>query len=313
MNAEVVVVGEAMALMLASSGLPLKRAIRFERGVAGAESNVAIGLARLGHRVAFAGRVGDDAAGDWVRNGLRGEGIDTSSLTTEATRPTGLMLRDWAGESRPIVVDYYRHGSAGSTIDPEQLPREAIRQARAVFVSGITAMLSPSAEAYVDAFFDAAADAGVPVYLDPNIRLRLAPIEDWQRVIRPLIKRASTLLVGHDELQLLELDPDGACHLNETTSTVVIKSGSAGAHVVSRDGQFTQPARTVRVVDTVGAGDAFTAGWISARLRGMDIRRTARAASIVASLAVAAPGDTAGLPTRTELDTIAENGSEVDR
>ena len=171
MNAEVVVVGEAMGLMLASSGLPLKQAINFERGVAGAESNVAIGLARLGHRVAFAGRVGQDAAGSWVRNALRAEGIDTSSLITEVTRPTALLLRDWAVNSRPTVVDYYRHGSAGSTIGPEELPREAIRQADAVFVSGITPMLSSSAEAYVDAFFDAAADAGVPVYFDPNIRL----------------------------------------------------------------------------------------------------------------------------------------------
>ena len=128
-----------------------------------------------------------------------------------------------------------------------------------------------------------------------------------------LIERSTTLLVGEDELRALELDPDGASLLSDTTSTVVVKRGSAGAEIVAHDERFTQQVRPVRVVDAVGAGDAFAAGWISASLLDLDRRRSALLASIVASLVVATPGDVVGFPTRTELDTIAENGRDVVR
>lgn len=312
MSAEVVVVGEAMALLLATEGLPLRQARTFEQSIAGAESNVAIGLARLGHGVAFAGRVGDDAAGAWVHDALRREGVDVSALATDARRPTGMLMRDRAGASRPSAVNYFRHGSAGSATSEEDVPFEAVRAARAVFVSGITAMLSAQSGDCVSRLFDVAEESGVPVYFDPNIRLRLAPVDDWQRIV-PFLARASTLFVGRDELALLRLDVDGGSHLNDTTTVVVVKDGELGAQIHSHQESFIQQARDVHVVDAVGAGDAFAAGWIAGDLRGSSLRDTARLASTVASLVVATPGDVAGLPTWAELATILEKGQHVAR
>jgi 2-dehydro-3-deoxygluconokinase len=313
MNPEVVVVGEAMALMLASNGLPLNQASTFEQSIAGAESNVAIGLSRLGHRVAFAGRVGEDAAGSWVRDALRREGVDVSALSADPLKRTGMLLRDWAGESRPSVVNYYRENSAASAIGRAQISVQSVRGARAIFVSGITVMLSAASRDAVSHLFDTAEQAGVPVYFDPNIRLRLAPLYEWRRSVVPFISRASTILVGRDELALLDLDTDGASFLSDTTKVVVVKDGESGARIYSRDESFTQQARSVRVVDVVGAGDAFTAGWVAGTLRGLGLRDAAHVAAIVASLVVATPGDVAGLPSWAEVNTILEKGQEIAR
>lgn len=310
---EVFTAGEAMALMLAEDREPLRRAYRFIRSVAGSESNVAIGLARLGHRVAFCGRVGADAPGGWVRDTLKAESVDVTGLLDDPVRPTGLILRD-CPPSRPISVNYYRQDSAGAALEPSDVRPEVIASARAVFLSGITIILSDSSERYVARVLDVAAEAGVPVMFDPNVRLRLASQQEWRTRLARYLERVDTLLIGHDELALLGLADDPAQLVTERRTTVVVKRGAQGATAYTSAGIVHVPVRKVEALDPIGAGDAFCAGWISAFLRKCTVQEALRESAAVASLVVAVRTDTAGLPTAQERDwALEENGSDVDR
>jgi 2-dehydro-3-deoxygluconokinase len=305
--------GEAMGLLLASGAQRLRRADAFTRSVAGSESNVAVGLARLGHRVAFAGRVGADPAGGWVRDTLRAEGVDQDGLITDPVLPTGILLRD-SPLAGPVSVSYYRSGSAGAAVDASDVPVDTVRSARAVFLSGITPMLSAGAARFTDRMLSVAADAGVPVFFDPNVRLRLAERDRWQAVLGVYLDRVDTLLIGDGELDLLGLPGDPAKLLSGRLHTVVVKRGADGATVTTADGTVHAPASPAPLVDPVGAGDAFCAGWISAWLRRKPLPEALREANAVAAFVVAAATDLAGLPTAEERDwAMRQDRTDVDR
>jgi 2-dehydro-3-deoxygluconokinase len=310
---EVVTAGEAMALLLADGQRPLLDADRFTRSVAGSESNVAIGLARLGHSVAYAGRVGTDAAGQWVRNALRAEGVDTRWLRDDPERPTGLILRDYP-PGRPVSVAYYRAHSAASALTPQDADPELIASCRLLFVTGITTMLSSSAAQFVEHTVNLAREAGVHVVFDLNVRLRLASAQSWRNALHGYAGRVETLLIGQDELEAIGERADPCDFLAGHTSTVVLKRGAAGAVVFAGNTRLESAARTVPVVDPVGAGDAFAAGWISGLLRALAPADALQEAVLVASLAVAAATDTAGLPTAAERDRLLRTKRpDVDR
>ena len=310
---DAVTAGEAMGLLLAESATPLRRADRFVRSVAGSESNVAIGLTRLGHTVAFCGRIGTDAAGGWVRDTLRAEGVDVRALHDDPDRPTGVLLRDSPAAGRPVSVSYYRTGSAASALSIRDVDEDLIASARLLFVSGITAMLSPPAEDFVDHLLSVATRAGVHVAFDPNVRLRLAGAAQWRRAYTRFAGRMDTLLVSHEELDLLALPTDPARLLQGRTTTVVVTHGAGGATATTASRTVRVGARAVAVADPVGAGDAFTAGWLSAWLRGLPPAGALREAAAVASLVVGVPTDIAGLPTPRERDQVLRPGGDVDR
>lgn len=175
---EVVTFGEAMALLLAEPGRPLDHAERFRRSIAGAESNVAVALARLGHRVGWFGRVGDDAFGRTVLRTLRGEGVDVSRARVDPAAATGLIVRDCHAE-RAIEVLYHRAGSAGSRLAREDIDPAWLGSARILHVTGVTAALSATALDACVAAVEAARSAGVLVSYDPNVRRKLLAAEHW--------------------------------------------------------------------------------------------------------------------------------------
>lgn len=283
--------GETMLLMLAEPGIPLERATAFRRSIAGAESNVAAGLARLGHEVRWLGRVGADPAGRAVLAQLRAEGIDTRHAVVDPDAPTGLLLRD-SHPARAIDVQYYRAGSAASRLTPGELTAEMVRGARLVHVTGITPMLSDTAHRATLRLLDLAAEAGAPVSFDPNIRLKLGTPERWRERVAPLLGRADVVLAGEDELELLEVDPAGLGGL------VVVKRRDKSATC----GELRQEAFTVPLTDPVGAGDAFAAGFLSGLLRGVPREVCLREAAAVAALVVQCANDIDGLPDRAGLD-----------
>jgi 2-dehydro-3-deoxygluconokinase len=310
---EVVTAGEPMALLLAEGQRPLRDADRFIRSVAGTESNVAIGLARLGHRVAFTGRIGTDAAGEWVRHALRADGVDTGWLRDDPDHPTGLILRDYPA-GRPVSVSYYRTNSAPSALTPEDADPDLIAGCRVLFVTGITAMLSSSAARFVEHAVGLAREAGTHVVFDLNVRLRLGDGPDWRKILHRYAGWADTLLIGQDELEAIGEPADPRDFLTGGTRTVLLKRGAAGATVFAENLMLESPARTVPVVDPVGAGDAFATGWISGLLRALGPAEALREAVLIASLAVAAATDTGGLPTAAERDRLlGAEGADVDR
>ncbi|MEV5891463.1 sugar kinase [Nonomuraea fuscirosea] len=287
----VVVCGEAMLLMLAEPGIPLERATTFRRSVAGAETNVAAGLARLGHEVRWLGRVGADPAGASVLTMLRAEGIDTRHAVTDPSAPTGLLLRD-SHPARAIDVQYYRAGSAASRLEAGELTFDMVRGARIVHVTGITPMLSGSAHQATLRLLDLARQAGALVSFDPNVRLKLGAPALWRERVAPLLGRADVVLAGEDELELLQVDPAGLDGL------VVVKHRDKSATC----GALRQEAFPVPVTDPVGAGDAFAAGFLSGLLRGMAYEVCLREAAAVAALVVQCATDTDGLPDRAALE-----------
>ncbi|QYX82858.1 sugar kinase [Streptomyces akebiae] len=302
--------GETMAALRAHGALRLGGSLGLS--VAGAESNVAIGLARLGHRVRWAGRVGADELGALVLRTLRAEGVDTDfAVTDDTSRPTGLLLTE-PRLGTLTRVSYYREGSAGSAVAPDDVLLALASGARVLHLTGITPALGPSAAEAVLAAARAARESGVTVCLDVNHRSRLWTSERARTALRPVLDHTDLLIASEDELPLVHEAPGAgeseAVHgvLAAGVSEVIVKRGAHGATVFTADGATDRAAREVDAVDLVGAGDAFVAGYLSGLLDGADIPGRLHRAVTTAAFAVATRGDWEGLPTRDELGLFDE-------
>lgn len=305
---DVVTFGESMLLLRAETGVPLRAATWFQRDVAGAEGNVAVGLARLGHRVQFVLRVGDDPFGPVVVAAYRAEGIDVVPIF-DPQRATGVLIRDVLAD-RPIEVVYHRASSAATALAPGDVPADLIAAARLLHVTGITPVLSDSAAETTYAAVDAARASGTVVSFDPNLRRRLTAPDTARQRWLPIVDRAAIVLAGVDEAEILT-GVDGtdrrrtAAWFHERgVTTVVIKDGPAGCWASDGGDLLDQPAMPVVVVDPVGAGDAFAAGLLSSVLDGADLAQAVLAGAAVGARCVQVAGDLAGLPTRVELDQL---------
>ena len=303
---DVVTVGETMASFRAAGPLRLGGEARLS--VAGAESNVAIGLARLGHAVRWVGRVGDDELGELVLRMLRAENVDVSYAVTDPARPTGLIVFE-PRAGRLMRALYYRTGSAGSAIAACDVLSALQPPPRILHVTGITPALSPAAADAVLAAMRHARSAGAQVCLDVNYRSRLWSPERASAVLRSLAPYADILIASVSELPLLsppgDAVADPADHLlaNGTTE-VVITRGADGATAIAAGQAVSLPARRVPVVDVVGAGDAFAAGYLSGYLDGLDTSGRLARAITTSAFAVSTAGDWEGLPTRADLPQL---------
>ena len=307
--------GEVMALFLAAPGPGLGTGTSFELQCAGAEATVAVGLSRLGHAAAYVGRLGTDPLGAQVLRLLRGYGVDVSGVRLVTDGPTGVLVRD-APRDRPVSVQYYRAGSAASTLQPDDLRgsvAEAIRAARMLHVTGITAVLSRTARATLLEAIALARAAGVPVCLDPNVRSTLAGPDSWREVLNELAPLADVVLTGADDAEVVTAGDPAAWFLERGARTVVVKDGVRGAYETDGIHTVRQSVRPTVALDPVGAGDAFAAGWIGAWLRGLAPEERLREASAVASLCVGARGDLPGLPNAEMLHRVLNNEEDVAR
>jgi 2-dehydro-3-deoxygluconokinase len=314
---DVVTLGESMVLLLAEQPGPMREATTFRRFIAGAESNLAIGLSRLGQTAGWFSRVGDDEFGRAIVFRIRGEGVDTSRVISDASAPTGLVIRE-RREVGPIEQVYYRRGSAASQLSPADLDADYVRNARFLHLTGITPALSESCRETVFAAADIARAAGVKVVLDPNYRSKLWDPPEARDVIRSLASHSDILLPGMDEAQLLTgfSDPELAARelLTLGPQLVVIKLGASGALALDGDGKVTRaPAvRVERIVDPVGAGDAFAAGLLTSLLRAFPLEEALALANRCGALAMLNPGDMEALPSWSEVASDP-GGSDIRR
>jgi 2-dehydro-3-deoxygluconokinase len=305
---DVLTFGEALASARSAGLLRYGGALSLSLG--GAETNVAIGLARLGHRATWAGRVGNDEFGDFVRRTLHGEGVAGEPIVDDG-RPTGVMFleRRVADISR---VAYYRAGSAGSALCPaDVLPALRDGQPRILHVTGITPALSASAAEATIAAVREARSLGTLVSFDVNHRSKLWSAEEARPVLTELAGLADVVFASENELALVvdavhgEDEADGVAELAARgVDQVVLKRGAAGARAWRAGESTSVPARSVPVVDTVGAGDAFTAGYLSALLDGLPVPGRLDRGAVLGAFAVSAPGDWEALPTRDELHLL---------
>jgi 2-dehydro-3-deoxygluconokinase len=313
MTAAVVTLGETMGLMRSRAIGGIEHVSDFALHVGGAESNVAIGITRLGGRAAWIGRVGDDGIGRRVLRELRAEGVQLHA-GVDPTARTGLMVKETptAGTTR---VYYYRTGSAGSRLDPSHLDRELIASATVLHVTGITPALSASAADAVREAVGIALEAGVALSFDVNHRASLWTGRDPRPVYRELAAQATMLFAGLDEAALLvgEGEPGDVVQrlAGLGPAQVVVKLGERGC-IASIDGEVLEvPAEPVTPVDTVGAGDAFVAGYLAALIDGAAPRARLEQACRCGAFACLGPGDWESLPHRAELAARAGQSSGV--
>ncbi|GAA1904762.1 sugar kinase [Streptomyces durmitorensis] len=319
--ADVLTLGETMVALRGSG--PLKLGGSMDVSIAGAESNVAIGLARLGHATRWAGAVGDDEAGELVLRTLRAEGVDVGGVTRDPDAPTGLILFE---PRLPEVtrVHYYRAGSAGSRLTAAPVERAFTAPGgapRVLHLTGITPALGPSALDACRRALELAREHRTTVCLDVNFRSRLWSDEEAAGVLRSWIPYVDVLIASDDELPLCVPETTAAGEASaladelraQGVREVVVKLGADGATAYTGDGELYAPARPVRAVDAVGAGDAFVAGYLSALLDGDDVARRLDRAVTTGAFAVASHGDWEGAPTRAELGLLGAGPGTVVR
>lgn len=314
-NVDVLTTGEALAA-LRSTG-PVRLADRLGLSVAGAELNVAIGLSRLGHASRWCGVLGEDQFGSLILRTLRAEGVDVSTVRRMAA-PTGIIVFE------PLVggvtrVDYHRASSAGSRLSAPDVLAAYEQRPRILHVTGITPALGEGPAEAIRRVVETAHADGVTVCLDVNHRSRLWSTEQARATLGPLVSFVDIIVASDDELTVVtppELDAEAAqveWLLEQGVGQIVVKRGADGATAcVAGQSVVHQAARNVVAVDTVGAGDAFVAGYLSGVLDSLSVAERLSRAVTVAGFAVSTMGDWAGLPTRDELRLLdAAPGSAV--
>ncbi|MCX5408906.1 sugar kinase [Streptomyces sp. NBC_00335] len=309
-----VTLGEAMLVVAATDPGPLRSGSPARLAFAGAEATVAIGVRRLGHSASWTGRVGADAGGTVILDGLRAEEVDISRVVRDDSAPTGLMLRErrTADHTR---VGYYRRGMAGSRLVPRDIDEELVAGARVLHVTGITPALGDGPRAAVRRAVDLARAAGVTVSLDLNYRSLLWSRTEAAAELAHLVSRADVVFAGPEEASLVvpAADPAGMARalLRLGPREAVLKLGSRGALAAVGDEVTPQGVVPVTPVDPIGAGDAFVAGYLAALLDGGTVPDRLRTGAACGAFTVAAYGDWEGLPRRAELALV--HGDDVTR
>ncbi|MFF7293344.1 sugar kinase [Microbacterium sp. NPDC008134] len=287
---EVVCVGESMGLVTALHA-PLAETETAALGIAGAEGNVAVGLVAAGHRAAWASRLGDDPIGERITSELGRRGVEIWA-ETDADAPTGVMFKDPGVESSSVY--YYRSGSAASRMDAGSLAVDRLRGVRIVHTTGITPALSPSCRTMVDGLYTDARDAGALVSFDVNDRRALWSMDDAQATLTRLADAADIAFVGRDEAERLwgtATAADVRAHL-PNCALLIVKDGDVGATAFAAGEEpVFVPAPRVDVVEPVGAGDAFAAGFLAATLDGADLADRLSAGHAAAARVLRTHGD----------------------
>jgi 2-dehydro-3-deoxygluconokinase len=269
-----------MVVLTPSDDVPLADAETFVRGVGGAELNVALTLGRLGVPTAWVSRLGDDGFGEHVLDLARAHGLDTSGVAIDPVRPTGLYVKapgTAADGTRRSRMHYYRSGSAASALSPETLDDPTVDAlltgAGTVHVSGITPGLSDSAAEFCRALAARTRRDGTTLSVDLNHRPVLWRDRD-DAPLRELAAAADELLLGADEARAV-LGTDDPATLRTTfpdARRILLKQEEHGVLVLEpgRPDRHV-PALAVDVVEPVGAGDAFAAGYLAGRSRDLAV------------------------------------------
>ncbi len=334
-DGSVLTLGETMGLITGSHVGSFAHVAHAQVGIGGAESNVAVGLVRLGVPVSWVGRVGDDSLGNRVVREIRGEGVDVRA-TLDPDAPTGLMLKEFRGRGTSRVT-YYRANSAGSRLNPADVGPGVVESASLVHLTGITPLLSDSARAACLDVVRRARTAGVRISLDINYRASLAPADIAAETIGELAAAADLVFGSPEEIALVSpsiadaaeeslesvlarasnLEDDDAAIAGlvgafdpEGRREVVVKRGSCGATTFLNGGSFTAPGHRVEVIDTVGAGDAFVAGYLSGDVQGWTIEQKLARANACGALMCTIPGDWEASPTPAEVDAFLDTDAD---
>jgi 2-dehydro-3-deoxygluconokinase len=299
---DVVCLGETMAMLTPVDAQPLMAESLLSLTIGGAESNVACGLSATGYRTAWVGRLGADPFADLVRSRLGECGVDLNAVETDPARPTGLYVKNPGPDG--TRVHYYRRGSAAAAMGPRFADLPVMRDTRILHVSGITPALSEScAELMIALLLDRPA-GGPLVSFDVNHRPALWPAAQAASALLPLAQAADLVLVGRDEAESLwgTATADDIRALMPEVPQLVVKDAEHGATAYEGSDCVFSPAPRVRVLEPVGAGDAFAAGYLGGLLDGRPAQARLRLGHLAAAAVLGVAGDLVRPPSREECE-----------
>ncbi len=316
-------VGEPLVVLVPDRAARLEQIHHFEPFVAGAELNTAIGLARLGIDAHFACGMGQDPFGRTVTRALLSEGVNTSLAEQVSGGQTGVFFKEWNAFSGSTSVYYYRSQSTmGTGLWDGQVVADSLSAGKYswLHLTGITAMVGEQMDHVVSNLLYAAKRGGATVSFDINIRLKLAPKERWRALADGVMHLLDWFFIGDEEALTLyqtvdpiEIDQIVRQH-GFAGDGVVLKRGSKGATLIAQGQAVSVPAWPVRqVVDTVGAGDGFNAGFIAGHLRGMPVEECMKLGSVIGAYAVTSAGDYEGYPYWNDVQKQLNQVGEIER
>jgi 2-dehydro-3-deoxygluconokinase len=307
-----VTLGEAMALFIAKTPEPLAEVEEFSRSLAGAEVNVAIGMARLDFPTTYISKIGQDCLGQFIKKAIAKERIGTDAIAESAEHATGFMMKTKQTDGSDPAVEYFRRNSAASTLNATDIDRSLFHSSSHLHLTGVAAAVSSSMREAVQQALTFAKEQGSSISFDTNLRPSLWPDTDTMvNTINQLAFASDIVLPGVEEGKILvgSEDPETIAdfYLSQGVNTVIVKLGGQGAYYKTATGESATVAGypVKEVIDTVGAGDSFAVGVISALLDGESTEQATRRGNLFGSLAVQVRGDSEGLPTRAQLNELA--------
>lgn len=297
--AEILTIGDAMVTLNPASKGPMRFVESFNRKVGGAELNFAIGCARLGLDTGWISRLGNDEFGRFIRNFVRGEGIDISQVMLVDRYPTSVNFKEIMEDGSGRTF-YYRANSPTSTMRPEDLNEELIRDAKLLHLTGVFPAVGEQNFEIVMRAVELAKKHNVLISFDPNIRLKLWSKEQAKLKLSLLLPYVDIFLTGDDEAELLLGEKDPKKIIEEckrySISTIAIKRGEHGS-IGYHQGQYVEaPVVNAKVVDRVGAGDGFDAGFVYGVINNWPLEKTLKFSNTIGSMVVSVSGDNEGLP-----------------
>jgi len=315
---DVVTFGETMVLFTGNQSLPLEYVHQFNKQIGGAESNLSIGLKRLGHDVGWFSMFGNDPFGRYIHHFVRGEGVDTEACLYTDEAPTAVFFKEKLS-AKHLNIYYYRKHSAASFLGPEHIDEDYISKAKVLHLTGITPALSESCKQAVFQAIKIAKKHGVQIVFDPNIRYKLWDSYDEAReVMLQIAEQSDIILPGLDEAEFLtgKTEPEEVADtfIGNSDKTIVIKLGSQGAYYQNKhDSGYVQGYQVDEIIDPVGAGDGFAAGIISGVLDKEKLNSTVKRANAIGAMIVQVNGDVEGLSTKEQVDSyISVDGESRD-
>ncbi|MEG0178554.1 MAG: sugar kinase [Oscillospiraceae bacterium] len=314
---ELVTFGETMAVFSPKTNGPLRYVSDYRLRIAGAESNTAVGLQKLGHSTEWISSLGDDELGHFILNSVRAEGVNTADVHFDTQHRSGLMLKQISGIGE-TSVSYYRENSAFSFFSANSLNENAIRASRILHLTGITPVLSESCRQAIFAAAEIARAQGVQISFDPNIRQKLWKGIDYVPMLKSLAEQADILLIGLNEAEALygTKEPQQICSAvfkSGRTHFIAIKDGGNGAWAATSDVLCKIEPYPCHPIDPIGAGDAFNAAFLAGVLENQPILQCGKMGAAAGALATQTDGDVEGQPCIEQLRMLLTQEEQIYR
>lgn len=310
--------GEALLRLSAPDGLRLEQSAAWEIHVAGAESNLAIALARLGKRAVWFSRLPDSPHGQLALNFIRQHGVEVDAVLRAPAERMGLLFLERGAPPRPTRLWYDRADSAASRLQPSDLPLARLAQARWLHLTGITPALSDSCLATCHAALAQARQHSLKIAFDVNYRSLLWTPQRARSTVLPFCQAADVVFIAaRDAAAVFEVHGNAIAQAEQLqrlwSGIVIVTDGERGAVACSPNGVATCAAFPVSVVERLGAGDAFAAGVLCRLMEDAPLAEALRFGAATAALKLSMRGD-AALISRGEVEALlAGEGAALQR